>query len=561
MGGELLGEAQRTPELDHDLGVGQRLSHRDRLLTQRDLGERAVEPLRLGALQIRRGGQHQIGEARRLAQVRIDHAEVADLLKRRSGDRRLRLGDDGVGALDDAHLDLALVHHAEHVGRGKEPLPAEQQRIARLVGIVGRHMEQAARARRLEIGQHVVDKREVGRARRGQLVAALLVDVSRDGAQDAQRARGLHNVHAALEPVPGGDRRARRGGVLARERGDDVRRNAADRSRPLRRVGLPQLVGARKMGGQARKPRIVGPAVDELGIPQPLVDDDVEHRQHEREVGARLHLNDLVGHGGKVEAQRIDDHQLCPAVARVEDLGEHRRGRERRLLAPVDDEVGVDDVAERRHAAVGHALGDGARHEALRRAHAHLGAHAMRQALGHVVGEAPAACLAADERHRPRTARIDRRTHAAGELGDGLIPADALETARMALARTAQGVQHAPRIVRDLRAGKALRAQHAVGLERARNAVGPQHPSLGDVDVHLAGAVAPGAHARHRDGSVGVDGCGAGGRRRVGAAIRPAIGKLEDGFGLIHGNRPSPLRGRPRPDGRSAALPSGRRIP
>ena len=96
--GELVQIAQRAAQLDHDLRVGQRLAHRCRLLTQRHLGIAAVEPLGLGALGIRAGGQHQIGQLRRLAQVRVDHAQVADLLERRRRDRGLRLRDDGVGA-------------------------------------------------------------------------------------------------------------------------------------------------------------------------------------------------------------------------------------------------------------------------------------------------------------------------------------------------------------------------------------------------------------------------------------------------------------------------------
>ena len=359
----------------------------------------------------------------------------------------------------------------------------------------------------------------------------------RDGAQDADGARGLHHVHAALKAVPGGDGRARRGGVFAREGRDDVGRHAADGRCPLGRVGDSQTIAARQVLGQALQAGVVGVAVNELAVPQTLVIHHVQHGQRQREVGAGLNLDELVGASAQVEVKRVDDHQLGAAVARVQDLPQHGRLRERGLQAPVDDEVGMNEVAKRRHTAVGHALGDGARHEALRRTHAHLGAHAVRQTLRHVVGEAPAACLTAKELDRPRPMRSHGLLHLPRKLGDGFVPADALEFTGMLFAHAAHRVQHATRVVRDLRRRQTLRAQHAVGLEGAGHAVRAQHLAVLHVGEHLARAVAPAAHRGDGDRPVGVGDSASGSCSRRGASVSPRIGNLEDGLPLCHGNR------------------------
>ena len=224
------------------------------------------------------------------------------------------------------------------------------------------------------------------------------------------------------------------------------------------------------------------------------------------------------------------------------------------LLAPVDHQIDVVEIAIRRHAAVGHALGDGARHEALRRAHAHLGADAVRQALGHVVGEAPAARLAADERDGPRPLGLDGSLDAPGELGERVIPGDALEASRMTLADPLERIQDAPRIVHDLRGGESLGAQRAARLAAFRLAMRGEHLAALRIDEHGTGVVAASADGRDRDRPVGVGHGRAGARRRASASVRPAIGKLEDGLPLFHGNRPSSHRDRPSSGRSNAAL-------
>ena len=223
-----------------------------------------------------------------------------------------------------------------------------------------------------------------------------------------------------------------------------------------------------------------------------------------------------------------------------------------RLLAPVDHQTDVIEVAIRRHAAVGHALGDGARHEALGRPHAHLGAHAMGEPLGHVVGEPPAARLAADERDGPRPLGLDGRLDAPGKLGERVVPGGALEASpNDARPTRLSGYRDAPRIVHDLRGGEPLGAQRAARLAAFRLAVRGEHLAALRVDEHGTGVVAAPADGRDRDRPVGVGHGRSGARRRASASVRPAIGKLEDGLPLFHGNRPSSRRAAPRPGGRT----------
>ena len=264
----------------------------------------------------------------------------------------------------------------------------------------------------------------------------------------------------------------------------------------MRGVGDVVLVVAAQVRAQTLEAGVVGVAVDEGGVPQPALDDHVEHGEHDGQVRAGLRLQHLVCRGSQVEVQRVDADDLGAAVAGVVDLAQAGRNGKRRLLSPEDEEVGVVVVAAG-HAAVGHALHDGARHEALGGAHAHLGAHAMRQALGHVVGEAPAGRLPADEAHRPRPVLSHGLLDLAGQLSECVVPAHALPLALTALANTAHGVHEASWVVRDLRARLALAADGAAGARVARHAAHANDAVVLNLDVDGAAVMAAATNRAH----------------------------------------------------------------
>lgn len=153
--------------------------------------------------------------------------------------------DDWIGALEDGDLDLAFGHGTQNVGCGQQSLAIEEQGKARVFGIVGRNVEHHRGTGGLEIGQHFVDERELRIARRALLreeITTFAVKMARDGAQDAERTRGLRDVYAPLEAVPGSDGGTWRGCVLAGQRRDDIGRSTANIGRPLRRVRDAELV-------------------------------------------------------------------------------------------------------------------------------------------------------------------------------------------------------------------------------------------------------------------------------------------------------------------------------
>ena len=343
----------------------------------------------------------------------------------------------------------------------------------------------------------MVDEREVRVARRAlrrEQVASGRVQVSCDRAQDRDGARGLRDVYPAFEPMSRGNRRARCRCVLACERGNLAGVDTADPLRPLGRVGDPQLVFAVHMARELHEARVVGVGVDKRAVPQPLVHYHVDHGEHERKVGPRLWLEELVGMRREGEMQRVDAHQARASLLSIVDLPKRGGARERGLLAPEDHQINALVIAKRGHATIGHALGDRTRHEALGGTHADSGAQRVRKALRHVIREAPAAGLPADELHGSGTMLGLRALDAVGEQRERVFPGDALERAAALLAHAAHRIQDATRVVCDLRGGQPLRAQGTTRALVSGNPARPDDAPLGDVDEHRAGVVAPAAY-------------------------------------------------------------------
>ena len=118
--------------------------------------------------------------------------------------------------------------------------------------------------------------------------------------------------------------------------------------------------------------------LDELGIDQPFLDNDVRHRSQHGDVGARLERQPQLGEVDQVDAARVDDDQLSPVFA---DSLLHLQGDDRVVLACIraghDHHIVMDDLAGRvRHGRRAQCL--------LQRHHATRMAQAC--AMIHVVG-------------------------------------------------------------------------------------------------------------------------------------------------------------------------------
>ena len=147
-------------------------------------------------------------------------------------------------------------------------------------------------------------------ARHGQLVAADLVDVARDGAQDGlalNRARGVEAAAVAALLAPrqaGGLGRRVHASCLADLVGRDPG-DFGDLFDGIFRRALFQLVKA------------VAPFLDELMIVEVFLDDHVDHAEGERRVGAGANLQEEVGLLGNLAEAGVDDDELRAALLHV----------------------------------------------------------------------------------------------------------------------------------------------------------------------------------------------------------------------------------------------------
>ena len=166
------------------------------------------------------------------------------------------------------------------------------------------------------------------------------------------------------------------------------------------------------------------------------------------------------------------------------------------MLAPEDHKVDVGIIDERRHAAVGHPLGNRTWHEALRSSHPHLGAHAVRKALRHVVGKAPTACLTAADGDGGGPVLRNGLVDVRGQFAKRLVPANPFELATATLTHATHGIYDPARIMRDLRRGKPFGAQGAIRALVAGNAMREHDMVVAHVNEHRAGVVTATAHRR-----------------------------------------------------------------
>ena len=249
------------------------------------------------------------------------------------GERHGRGGEERVGHHDEvegAHRPVDARRVGRHVGdrvRGGKPEHADGIRLAGLDGLqdgvrVGRGAEPGLGHERVlradALGLHLGGKGLVSVVVRHVLlervadddVAARHVRVAGDG---PQRVDGLRRGDAdnrlvnGQAPVDGGGLGLR---VGARRPDYGVLRNPAHRLRPLRRPFLDAL---------GKLVEAVAPLLDELAVVEVLGDDDVEHGQGERAVGAGAQAQPIVGTGRQPGERRVDGDQPAAALHAVDD--------------------------------------------------------------------------------------------------------------------------------------------------------------------------------------------------------------------------------------------------
>jgi hypothetical protein len=152
-------------------------------------------------------------------------------------------------------------------------------------------------------------------------------------------AHGLTATGVALHGDADAHHRRRRGGVFPCQLDDVLNRNAG-------------LLGG-ELGGVGRRPLrqfVVadGVLVDVVAVDQVLLDDDVNHRQRQRRIGARADRNMPVGKPCGARPHRIDHHQLRAGLLGLLDerpvvrVGAERVARPQENIFRVHEAFGID---------------------------------------------------------------------------------------------------------------------------------------------------------------------------------------------------------------------------
>ena len=401
------------------------------------------------ALEPRRRGQHVVGQRRRRRHEVIVHDEQIKALQRFMHELRVAEREHRVVRLHDACLDgvgVAADHLAEHrrrVAVGIEARVGLRDDVPALEGEARVHVV-ADHLVALLLGEGVVREVHVlgvaAVARHGQLVAADLVDVARDGAQDGlalNRARGVEAaaVAALLAPRQAGGLGRR---VHASRLADLVGGNPGDFRDLLDgifRRALFQLVKA------------VTPFLDELMVVEVLLDDHVDHAEGECRIGAGADLQEEIGLLGDLAETGVDDDELRAALLHVAQgpLPVQKLGRSR-VAAPQNDEVSALPVrligAE---AAVGArlephvgAVADGAVAAGVRRA----------EQVGELVVQVGLrAVCSLEEAQGFGSVLVAKIGKALGHFVKGLVPGDFLPLAASAFADSLEGSLQAVGVV------------------------------------------------------------------------------------------------------------------
>ena len=436
----------------------------------RDLA--AVELGELEALEVAGVGQDVVARVARLGHLDVDaHRQL------QVGQALLQVGRVGiarhhVGVVEEHALHLAFagklrgVDVDAHAGQGQ-----------RVLGLAGDLRLDLGHGRELGL-VHVA-----GLDRRAEQGAALLVPAAQKAVEAGHGAGGLAGVGvaAAIGAAPAGLDAGGRGalGELHRDALDVDGLQAGDLSCPLGRVlsqGGGPLVEAGCLLGH------------ELLVVQAAVDEHVAHGQHQRQVGARVDGQPLVGEGDGVVQARVDQHDVRAVLVRL--LQGVQLARADGVGVAAADEhagLGVLDVGQVVARADDLREAGVLRHVAGGAVRVHVGAaERLHEALG-VIGAGRARVL--DHGQGLGAVGADDGLDLLGDLGVGLVPADLLE---LALGVLLQGVGQAVLGVGDGRVAVCAAAQRAlaVGMAGLADHLGelavdhvPLEPALGRAGV------------------------------------------------------------------------------
>ncbi|MCZ7562969.1 MAG: hypothetical protein M5U08_03450 [Burkholderiales bacterium] len=357
----------------------------------------------------------------------------------------------------------------------------------RQIGALAAEQLEAVRAEalRVRLRREVLDQaRELADRAAAEHPAARHVDVAGEHRQHRQRAHGLDALRRVLDraaPLQHAGPRLReqpRGGA------DLLGRHPRDGRGPIRRV-LRDVRG--ELLEAVRVLAYEALVVDALG------DDDIEHRERERIVGARAHAQPQVRARRELGLARIDDDGLRTVRQRLAH-GEARlavRPRVDRVVAPEQDALGrrVAGVIAHREVAEGEETGVDPRMETLREA----GLAPVRRAERIAEARDPADVMAAGagaERDRLGPEPVADVGEPLGDLVERRIPADPFPSTGPARAETALRVLEPVGVVDEVDRDRADRAQPPVVERRLAVALDLDEAPVAHMHERPASAVA-----------------------------------------------------------------------
>ncbi len=267
------------------------------------------------------GRQHDVGLARGVGEELVDHDPEVESPEGLEDGARLRVLGHRVAALDPRHPErrIALLQH-----RGPEP--GRRHRHPDGVLVVGRWVE----------GEGILDRVEDVALQVGvDPPGSGFAEVAGERQERDEGAHGLAGVGVALHPVARADgQRGHRADHFGQPF-DHLRRDIGDLGHPLGRVASHHL---RKLG------ETVNVGVDERPVDRRPFDQEMGDAEGERAVGTGTDLHQQLRAFRRLRPPRIDDDHPRPALHGLLDESHLVDVGLGRILAPEDDEAGVDEV-------------------------------------------------------------------------------------------------------------------------------------------------------------------------------------------------------------------------
>ena len=438
--------------------------------------------------------QHEVGHEGRRGHEVLENDQELDLLAGLEGHLRVAIGRKRIRAADEQRANLIRIAREDGLEDGRamglaHPLGGE--RLAPLVlGDLGETLVAGPGGHLVLVGADLLGTHLdgqtvvglellVGDVSRGtgHAVATGAIEVAADGTQDRT---GMHaGTCRAAELIPGAtplDVAGTVGRVHAGGLTDELGIEPGEGRSPLRRVGLDVV---------AQLVKALAPLVDEVHVINELVHDDVDHGHGQGRVGTRTQRQPEIRVRGGLGVTRVDDDELQAICALQIGVAVHAgHGRRTGIEAPQDDALGRAEVGLERGPAVDGGLD-------------HEGRDPAQQGVVEAVGRSEQV-----EEAAPRPVIGTQGTGGGGDclctglfldlvdlggnLGQGLIPGDALPLVLALLARALHRVVDARRIVHE-RVGLVTASAQATGVGgMVRIAFGVDELAVLDVSQNAA---------------------------------------------------------------------------